>query len=124
MFDEGLRIAQQYGMADFAEEIKGLIKHDSPVESTNDKSDATEINGNYKDDSNNCNSQDSQKSGENNHERGGTSSHEQNRLIENSSDIKDDAHTTGHKTESNGIRVLNIVPLSESEEKSIDIEEG
>ena len=124
LFDEGLRIAQQYGMADFAEEIKGLIKHDSPVESTDDRSDVREINGNYKDDSNNCNSEDSQKSGENNHETEGTSSHEQNRLIENSSDIEDDVHATGHKTESNGIRVLNIVPLSESEEQNSDIEEG
>ena len=124
MFDEGLRIAQQYGMADFAEEIKGLIKHDNSDESIEDKTDVKEINGNYKDDSNTCDSQDSQNPGENTHETEGTSSHEQNKLIENSSDIEDDVHTAGQKTQSNGIRVLNIVPLSESDEKNIDMDEG
>ena len=121
-------------MSDFAEEIKGLIKHDNNTEDESntmetktidrESSDPNEINGNYKEDSNTCDSQDSQNSGDNNTENteeDGPSSQEQNGLTEASSDAEAD---DGNKSQSNGVRVLNIVPLSESEESNIDIGDG
>ena len=132
MYDEGLRIAQQYGMSDFAEEIKGLIKHDNNTEDESntaqtsidhESSDANEINGNYKEDGNTCDSQDSQNSADNNTENmeEGPSSQEQNGLADVSSDAEADDE---NKSQSNEVRVLNIVPLSESEESNIDIGDG
>ena len=119
-------------MADFAEEIKGLIRHDNNTDDEpdakrtkiddNESSNANEINGNYKEDGNTCDSQDSQNSADNNTENTeeGPSSQEQYGLTEVSSEAEPD----DNKQQSNGVRVLNIVPLSESEESNIDIGDG
>ena len=120
-------------MADFAEEIKGLIRHDNNTDDEPDEkrtkidhesSNANEINGNYKEDGNTYDSQDSQNSADNNtknmEEEEGPSSQEQNGLTEVSSEAEPD----DNKHQSNGVRVLNIVPLSESEESNIDIGDG
>ena len=119
-------------MADFAEEIKGLIRHDNNTDDEPDEkrtkiddhesSNASEINGNYKEDGNTCDSQDSQNSADNNTENTeeGPSSQEQDGLTEVSSEAEPD----DNKQQSNGVRVLNIVPLSESEESNIDIGDG
>ena len=120
-------------MADFAEEIKGLIRHDNNTDDEPDEkrtkidhesSNANEINGNYKEDGNTYDSQDSQNSADNNtenmKEEEGPSSQEHNGLTEVSSEAEPD----DNKQQSNGVRVLNIVPLSESEESNIDIGDG
>ena len=120
-------------MADFAEEIKGLIRHDNNTDDEPDEkrtkidhesSNANEINGNYKEDGNTYDSQDSQNSADNNtenmEEEEGPSSQEHNGLTEVSSEAEPD----DNKQQSNGVRVLNIVPLSESEESNIDIRDG
>ena len=132
LFDEGLRIAQQYGMADFAEEIKGLIKHentdgrhDIQQKKTIDNSDPKEINGNCREESNSCDSRDSQSGDNNNHETEGTSSQEQDRLIENSSEKeKGIEEEESVKSRSSRVHVFNILPLSESEENNTDLEES
>ena len=119
-------------MADFAEEIKGLIRHDNNTDDEpdakrtkiddNESSNANEINGNYKEDGNTCVSQDSQNSADNNTKNTGEgpSSQEQYGLTEVSSEAEPD----DNKQQSNGVRVLNIVPLSESEESNTDIGDG
>ncbi|KAK3106615.1 hypothetical protein FSP39_023686 [Pinctada imbricata] len=43
LFDEGLRIAQQYGMADFAEELKGLQDDDNSVDNSTESDSKSQV---------------------------------------------------------------------------------
>jgi hypothetical protein len=52
LFDEGMRIAQQFGLSDFAEELKGLADT-SPEEETKDITDSLKRNANSMNDGEN-----------------------------------------------------------------------
>lgn len=116
LFDEGLRIAQQYGMADFAEEIKGLIKHETTERSTdanhnNENSEKIYPNESEKEDSNSRDShafRDSQEC---------SSSGKKATAIDNTcalsvkSDVENDQ--VEHTADQSGVKVINTVPAAE-----------